>query len=175
MGTKVIPLLLIIFAVSMRLLPHPANFAPITAISIFAGVYLNKKLAFTILLASLLISDLFLGFYGLEMLLVYGSFILVILIGEKIKKHKNILTIFLGAIAGSILFYLITNFGVWALTSMYPKDFSGLLQSYIAAIPFYRNSLLGDLFYTGIFFGGYELIKILSKKILDKKYQQILF
>lgn len=175
-GFKIIPLLIICFGVISRLLPHPGNFAPIAAISLFSGVYLDKKWAFIIPLFALLFSDLFLGFYGLEMLFVYGSFVLVVLIGEGIKKHKNVLTIFLGALGASILFYLITNFGVWFLpNTMYPKNFTGLAESYIAAIPFFRNTLLGDLFYTGVFFGGYEFIKIISKNFLPQKYQKMLF
>ncbi len=174
MGTKIIPVMLIVLAVISRLLPHPANFAPITAISLFSGAYLDKKLAFIIPLIALLFSDLFLGFYGTEMIFVYGSFVLVVLIGEGIKKHKNVLTIFLGTISASLLFYLITNFGVWVVTNIYPKDFSGLFQSYIAGLPFFRNTFFGDLFYTASLFGGYEFIKTISKNFLPQKYQKML-
>lgn len=175
MGIKVIPITLIVLAIASRLFPHPANFAPIAAISLFSGVYLDKKWAFIIPLIALFVSDLILGFYGFEMIFVYGSFLFVVCIGLFIKRHKNVLTIFFGAFSASILFYLITNFGVWLLpNTMYSKDLSGLLQSYIAAIPFFRNTLFGDVFYTGVFFGGYELIKAFCKRFLPQKYLQIL-
>ncbi len=176
MGVKVIPILLIILAVMSRLLPHPANFAPITAIALFSGVYLPKKWAFALPLMALLISDFFIGFYGLEMVYVYGSFLISGLIGLMIRRKKNILTILGGALTASILFYLITNFGVWTLPySWYSKDLNGLLYSYTAALPFFRNTLLGDLFFTGVFFGGYELIKNLVKKYLPKKISNLAF
>lgn len=170
LNLKLVPVLLIIFAVASRLIPHPANFAPITALALFGGVYLHKKYAFLLPFGALFISDLFLGFYGLEMLWVYGSFFISGLIGLYIRKRKNILTIISGTLFASLLFFLITNFGVWTLPySWYSKDLAGLIQSYVAGIPFFRGTILGDLFYTGVFFGGYELALFLGKKYLPSK------
>lgn len=172
LNLKLVPILMIIFAIMARLLPHPANFAPITAMALFGGVYLPKKYAFLLPFGALIISDYFLGFYGLEMVWVYGSFFISGLIGLYIRKRKrkNILTIVSGTLLASLLFFLITNFGVWALPySWYSKDLGGLIQSYIAGIPFFRGTILGDLFYTGVFFGGYELALNLGKKYLPAK------
>lgn len=152
------PLIVIILAVVMRLVPHPPNFAPIAAMALFGGAYINKKYALVVPLVSLFVSDIFLGFYNV-MPFVYGSFLLTGLIGMWLSKHKNFKYIILCTISSSALFYLITNFGVWLMGNMYPKTLAGLSESYFMAIPFFRNTILGDVFYTGAFFGGYELAK----------------
>lgn len=175
MGTqiKILPVLIVGFAIIMRLLPHPANVAPISALALFGGVYLPKKYAFILPLVALLISDYLIGFYGLEMFFVYGSFILTSLIGLWLKAHKNTIYIIGASLTSSVLFYIITNFGVWILPySFYSKDINGLIQSYYFALPFFRNTILGDLFFAGVFFGGYELAFIIAKNYLPKKYLQ---
>jgi uncharacterized membrane protein len=161
------PLLIIFFAVSMRFLPHPPNFAPIAAMALFGGVYLNKKYALIAPLLAMFISDIFLGFHS-TIFYVYFSFILTGLIGLYLKKHKKLKNIIGGSLTASILFFLITNFGVWA-QGMYARDISGLLQSYIMGLPFFRNSLLGDLFYVGLFFGSYEFMRMLIPRIYPNK------
>lgn len=172
---KLMPITLIIFAVLMRLLPHPANFAPITALALFGGTYLPKKYAFVIPFAALFISDFFIGFYGTQMLAVYISFGIISLIGILLRNHKNIFNTFFAAITSSVLFFLITNLVYVYSNSLYPKTFEGQILSYISALPFFRGTLLGDLTYTGIFFGSYELIFRLSKKFLSKKLSSIFF
>ncbi len=162
MKTKILnllnPFLIITIAALLRLLPHPPNVAPIAAMALFGGVYLNKKYALILPLLALFISDLFLGFYGAPMMsFVYGSFLLTGCIGIFLKNHKKPAAIISAALFSSLLFYLITNFGVWLTTPLYPKTLSGLLNCYTMAIPFFRNTLLGDLFYTGIFFASYEI------------------
>ena len=152
------PMLIIIAAVLLRLVPHEPNVAPIGAMALFGGVYLTKKQALILPLLTMFISDIFLGFHS-TMPWVYGSFLLTVAIGLFLKNKTNPTNIFAASIVSSILFYLITNFGVWFSGTMYPKTMSGLMQSYIMAIPFFRNTLLGDLVYNAIFFGGYALIK----------------
>lgn len=173
---KLVPLILIIFAAVSRFLPHPPNFAPIAALALFGGVYFPKKYAFVIPLIALFLSDLFIGFYGREMLFVYGSFILTGGIGLWLKTHKNLLTVAGSSFLASVLFYLITNFGVWLYPhSFYSKDLSGLLNSYIMGIPFFRNTLLGDLFYVSLFFGSLEFSKLLAKRFLPQKLLTLLY
>jgi hypothetical protein len=156
---KLLPaFVLIALGITARFLPHPANFAPIGAIAIFSGLYLPKKWAIVLPLAAMFFSDLFIGFYSLPIMIsVYGSFIVMGLIGLWVRKNKKLSMILGGTILGSVIFYLITNGAVWAFGSLYAHNFAGLLQSYIMAIPFFRNSLLGDLFYTGILVGAYEV------------------
>ncbi len=150
--------LLILFGVTLRFIPHPANFAPIAAIGLFSGCYLKKKFAFLIPLAAMLISDYFIGFYSWKIMVsVYLSFALVGLIGLWIKNHKSVYTVLGGSLLGSALFYLVTNFAVWAFGSLYPRTWTGLLWCYTAAIPFFKNTVLGDIFYVSVLFGTYEL------------------
>lgn len=153
----------------LRILPHPPNFAPITALALFGGTYLGKKYALLVPLAAMLISDFFLGFHQ-TMPYVYGSFLVIGLIGLWLRNHKKIGTIFGATIISSILFYLVTNYGVWAIPgSIYPPTLSGLGQSFLMGLPFLRNTILGDLFYVGIMFGAYEGIKwLVAKRVLKK-------
>ncbi len=151
------PLVVIFLAVLMRLLPHPPNFAPIAAMALFGGCYLDKKYALAIPLLAMFVSDLFLGFHS-TMPFVYGSFLLIGGIGMLLKHHKRAKVIFGASLAASIGFFMITNFGVWAVTGLYPKTINGLIQSYYFALPFFHNTIAGDLLYTGLLFGGYELV-----------------
>jgi len=152
--------LLILFGVMLRFVPHPANFAPIAAIGLFSGCYLKKRYAFLLPLAAMLVSDYFIGFYSWKIMIsVYLSFALVGLIGIWIKNHKSAYTVLGGTLTGSALFYLITNFAVWAFGSLYPRTWTGLLWCYAAAIPFFRNTILGDIFYVGVLFGTYEMAR----------------
>lgn len=164
------PFLLIVLGVAMRLLPHLPNFTPIAAMGLFGGVYLNKKFALILPLAALFISDIFLGFDSLESrLTVYGSFILVGLVGLVVRKKKSIATVVFGSLAGSTIFYLITNFAFFHGTLMYPHSLSGVMASYYNALPFFRYTLLGDLVYAGLLFGAYEAVILLAKR-RDLKY-----
>ena len=152
--------ILIALGVSARLLPHPANFAPIAAIALFAGLYLPKRFAIIVPAASLLLSDIVLGFYTWQVVVsVYACFALTGIMGLYLAKQKNFATIALGTILASIIFFLVTNWAVWAFGTMYPHTTSGLMQSYIMALPFFRNSLLGDIFYTTVLVGSMELIQ----------------
>jgi hypothetical protein len=159
----ILGLVLIALAALSRLIPHPMNFAPITAIALFGGVNFNGKFSPILPLAALLISDLFLGFYA-GIAWVYGSFLLVVAIGLLIRKYKTIPVVFGATIVSSLLFFLITNFGVWQAGMFYTKNFTGLIECFVAAIPFYRNSIMGDLFYVAVMFGVYEMaLKYLPK------------
>lgn len=155
--------MLITLGMILRLLPHPPNVAPIAALGLFGGVYLNKKYAIFIPLTAMFVSDLFLGFHSL-IPWVYGSFTLVGLIGIWLRKKRSPGNVVIASLASSILFYLITNLGVWLEGKLYPPTLSGLVMSYYMAIPFFRNTIIGDLLYTGIFFGAYELANQLSHK-----------
>ena len=159
------PALIIGLAVAARLLPHLPNFAPIAAMALFGGAYLNRKYAIVIPLVAMFLSDIFIGFYSpVVMTSVYGSFVLVGLLGMWLRKRKSPSSVLAAAIGSSILFFLITNFAVWA-AGAYARDLSGLVQSYIMGLPFLKNTLAGDLFYTASFFGGYELaVRIVNSR-----------
>ncbi len=150
----------LIFAAALsRLLPHPPNVAPITALALFGGVYFGKRLAFVIPLLAMLVSDLIIGVHG-EMAWVYASFAAIVCIGFWLRGHQGVLTTIGASAAGSVLFFIVTNFGMWATPDgLDPHTRAGLGACYAAAIPFFRNTLLGDLAYTGVLFGIFELAK----------------
>ena len=155
----------ILLGALLRVIPHPANFAPIGAIALFGGVYLNKKLAVALPLAAMIVSDIFIGFDTLESrVAVYGCFVVASLMGVWIRNHKSFVTVIGGSLLSSVIFYLVTNL-VWLYEpTMYPHTWAGQIASYTNAIPFFRNTLLSDLFYVGILFGAYESVKVLSEK-----------
>ncbi len=162
------PAIFVLIAATLRLVPHAPNFAPIGAMALFGGAYLGKRYAIALPIAAMFISDLFLGFDGItSRLTVYGAFILIGLIGFWLRNHKSFQNIILASLTASILFFITTNFGVWAFGTIYPKTVEGFVACFVAAIPFFRNTVAGDLFYTGVFFGGYELVLRLaqSKKL----------
>lgn len=142
-----------------RLLPHPPNFAPVSALALFgAALFERKWLGLLAPLAAMLLSDLVLGFHGL-MPHVYGSFLLSWLIGLLLLRKPNVLNVSLAALLSSVLFFAITNFGVWYGGPFYPQTREGLLACYAAAIPFFQYTLLGDLFFSALLFGGYALLQ----------------
>lgn len=160
--TLLLPLSIIVLAAGMRLLPHIPNVAPITAMALFGGVYLNKKYALVVPLLAMLASDIFLGFSAASPF-VYGSFLLIGLIGLSLREHKRVKMVMLASLVSSLLFFVITNVGVWLVGGLYPKTTSGLVGCFGMAIPFFRNTILGDLFYSGAMFGGYELVMQMMK------------
>jgi hypothetical protein len=135
------------------------NFAPISALALFGGVYLDKKHTFLVPLAAMLVSDYFLGFYP-GMMWVYGSFVAIGVIGLWLRNHQGVATTAAATFCGSLIFFAVTNFGVWISGQVtYPKDVNGLLQCYAAAVPFFRNTLLGDAVYVTVLFGLFELAR----------------
>ena len=158
MNARVIALIAAIFtAAAMRLLPHPPNFSPVAAMALFGGAFLPRRaISFAAPLGALLVSDMVLGFYG-QMWIVYGSVALIVCLGWLLSSSRTPLRIAAAAVASSVLFYLVTNFGVWAFGDMYPKTLAGLAACYAAAIPFFQNTLVGDLVFTGLLFGGFAL------------------
>lgn len=151
--------LMVLAAAFVRLIPHPPNFAPIAAMALFGGAYFNKKsFAFAVPLAAMFLTDSIIGFHS-GMWIVYLSFALIVVIGMLMLKTVNIKNVVLASVTASISFFIITNFGVWAFGTMYPKNITGLIECYVAAIPFIHNTLIGDLFFSGIMFGVYEFAK----------------
>ena len=166
---------LILIAAFARIIPHYPNFTPLCAIALFGGKYFNNKyIAYLLPLLALWISDILInnfilnnyfdgftlfysGFYW-----QYGSFILITLIGRKTLKNISFLRLLGISISSSLLFFIISNFGVWISSSFYSKDFFGLIACYVAAIPFYYGTLSGTIFYSFFLFGSYEF---LSRKL----------
>lgn len=155
---------IILIASFSRLIPHPPNFTPIGGLAIFSGIYFDDKKAVFLPVLAMLVSDLFLGFH-LTIFFVYFSFLLMFFIGRFIRKKTNFKKLVLASLISSFLFFLITNFGVWLLFDIYPKNLNGLINCYLMALPFFRNSLLGDIFYSLLFFYGYRFLPVFLKKL----------
>jgi Family of unknown function (DUF6580) len=149
----------IVAAAALRLLPHPPNFTPIGAMALFSAAYLGRRpIAFAAPLGALLLSDLVLGFYH-GVVTVYASVALIVVLGWLVLGRVSSLRVGAAAIASSVLFFVITNFGVWLFTGFYPLTMAGLATCYIAAIPFFQNTVVGDLFYSVLLFGGFALLE----------------
>lgn len=158
MRYTILAALMIIAAAFSRLLPHPLNFTPLAAMALAGGVYLDKRFALIVPLVAMLATDWILGFYPI-LFFVYGSFIAIGFMGLWLKSHKTPLVVFGSTLLSSVLFFVVTNFGVWIVgPEMYPRTLTGLVECYVAAIPFFRNTVLGDLFYVGVLFGMFELV-----------------
>ena len=149
----------VVVAAVLRLVPHPPNFTPIGAMALFSGAYLTRRgLAFAVPLAAMMLSDAVLGFHS-GMPFVYGSVALIVAIGWLALKRVSSLRVVAAALVSSVLFFVVTNFGTWAVSGMYPMTLAGLAACYVAAIPFFQNTVVGDLFYTGVLFGGFALLE----------------
>ena len=155
----------ILLAAALRLVPHPPNFTPIGAMALFSGAYLGRRaLAFVAPLGAMLLSDALLGFYS-GFWITYLAIGLVVLIGWLALSRVSPLRVGAAAIASSITFFLVSNFGTWALSGMYPHSGAGLAACYIAAVPFFQNTLAGDLFYATLLFGGFRIAELLVPRI----------
>lgn len=149
----------------LRLVDHIDNFTPVIAIALFSGAILRSWWAYVVPFISIALSDVLLqwqagiGFYP-DQGFVYGSYALIVLLSGALLKNRSSkpLSIMGGALGAPTLFYLVTNFGSWLMYDMYAASFSGLIQSYVAAIPFYRANILSTLIYVPVLFGAYHVI-----------------
>lgn len=144
--------LVVIAAGIMRLLPHPPNFTPIGALALYGGaMFTRRRYGFLLVSLTMLLSDMILGFHQ-TMFAVYFSFLCIFLLGSFFHKNPKFSVLLGSSILSSLIFFIVTNFAVWLQLEMYPKTWLGLLQCYTAALPFFRNTFAGDLFYNCVFF-----------------------
>ena len=160
-----------ILAVALiRLIPHPPNFSPVEAMALFGGAYFARKsLAILVPLIALFVSDLALGllmggeyfsyFVSAGFWLVYLTIAALAVLGFGLRKHVSVLRVGGYSVASAVIFFLVTNFGVWYGSAFFPQTAAGLAAAYVAGLPFFQNGLLGTLFYATVLFGGYELLK----------------
>jgi len=162
-NNKIVPALIGLAAVA-RLIPHPWNFTPMMALGLYAGAR-SKRLRTGVLvtLLALFLSDAVMGFYR-GMWYVYAASLVPVLVGRFIRQQDSVSAILGGGLLSSLSFFLITNFMVWATGQLYPHTASGLSACFVAGIPFYRNQLLGDAFYTVALFGSHALISRLFRQ-----------
>lgn len=150
---------LIVLAAASRLLPHPPNFAPVAAMGLFAGAFAGRRNAWLVAFGALLASDLFLGFYHpVSMFWNYLAYATCILLGSGwLARQRSFGRIAGAVLASAVTFFVLSNFGMWA-SGYYPRTWDGLVQCYVQALPFFRNTLASDVFYSAILFGGYALL-----------------
>lgn len=160
---------MVVAAAATRLLPHPMNFAPIAAMALFgAATFERRWQAVVVPFAAMFLSDCGLQVahhYGLTRSwgfhagwwVVYGSFALILGIGFLLRDRRRPLMIALATVSSSVLFFAVSNFAVWASGTLYPLTGEGLLRCYVAAIPFFQNTLLGDAVYSTALFGSVAL------------------
>lgn len=172
---KILAISLIAIAIIFRMFPMIPNFQPIMGIALFAGYIFsnNSKFAFFIPLVAMIISDIFLeifssslfgyhiGFHS-TILFVYAAFLMITLQGKLFVKNNTILSVFANSLAGSILFFIVTNFGSWLFglsieNIPYEKSLAGLIYCYTAAIPFYKNTLVSSVIFSFALFGAFSL------------------
>ncbi|MBN1463049.1 MAG: hypothetical protein JXQ69_06445 [Paludibacteraceae bacterium] len=165
---SVISSILLLAAIS-RLIPHPSNFSPIGGMALFGAAYYSKKYwAFIIPVLTMWLSDLvvnnvvygqyfpqFVWFYE-GYYWTYSAFLLITLVGLVLLKRIKLKNLLAATLSASLIFYLVSNFGVWFSTNMYPKNISGLIACYVAGLPFLKNTLMGDFVYTTVLFGLFE-------------------
>jgi hypothetical protein len=148
---------IILAAAVFRVLHVVPNVSPVAAVALFAGAqFADRRMAFAVPLAAMLISDLFLGLHA-TLPFVYAAFALTVLLGTLLRGRSSPLAVLGTATAASLLFFLLTNLGVWLTSDLYAPTAEGLAQAYAAGLPFYRNTLAGDLLFTGLLFGGFAL------------------
>lgn len=154
------------FAVVARILPHPDNFAPVAALGMLGGyLFASRKLGVSVVFAAMLISDLFIGIESLELrLAIYGGLAVAVFAGSMLRSAGENRTFFMGipvaSVGSSLAFFLISNFAVWVFSGMYTHTVAGFILCYVNAIPFFWNTLAGDLFYSGALLGMARMMQI---------------
>ena len=167
---KTIALVFLVVGAVVRLLPHPSNVTPLTAMALLAGAQFRPLAAIGLAVGAMWLGDVALG-WGVQNLMGYPALALTALVGARLQRmfsasgvwHRRCLTpnctaVAVASLSGSTLFFLLSNFGVWLEGWLYPRTWEGLVTCYVAGLPFYRNQLLGDLGYTALFFGGVALM-----------------
>ena len=156
---EILPISLILILALFRLIPHPPNFTPVIAVAIMSSYFFRNLYSSVIVLsASMLLADVFIGFYN-NMLFVYLSLFLTTFAFFKLNKRINYKSLFLFGFLGSFIFYLISNLGVWVLSDMYEKNINGLLYCYFLAIPFFKNTILSTIIFSYAAFFANDILK----------------
>ena len=161
---------MILLAASTRILPHPYNVTPVAGMALLGAAYFtNRYVALLVPFLALWLSNLALdnllyasyyeGFVWFSQPVVFLAFGLIVVLGWLMLKKVTPLRLFGASLGSSVLFYLVSNFGVWMNDGMYPADLSGLMACYAAGLPFFRNTLLGDLFFVSVLFGTFEWLQ----------------
>lgn len=149
---------LIVAVAATRFFPHPPNFNPVMAIALFgSAVFANRYLGLAIAIGAMVVSDLFLGMHS-TLPFVYGSMLLAAILGHYLRQNRSVFKIVGTTFAASVLFFVVTNLGVFIMQDMYAKTLQGLAECYAMALPFFQNSLAGDLVFSSVLFALHHLL-----------------
>ena len=179
----VILAVLIALGVAGRLLPHPPNFTPMAAIALFAGfIFIKRYMAVVAVVSTMILCDYFafgslsVSWFGSKsMFVVYIALLFPIVFKNFLQRKLGVLRIFGAAFASSTVFFLATNFAVWAFSPMYEKTLEGLVLCYTMAIPFFQNTIAGDLIWSGVIFGTYLALRNYSNLQIFKQKDTLIF
>ncbi len=151
--------IMILAAAFTRLIPHPPNFTAVGAMALFGGAYFSeKKFAFIVPMIAMLLTDLIIGFHN-GMLSVYLSFVIIVGVGIVLSRNIKFKNVVAASLFSSILFFVLTNFQMWVQSPLYAKNISGLIACYVAAIPFFHHTIIGDLVFVGSLFGLFAVLQ----------------
>jgi len=165
-------LAIIALAAALRIAPHPWNFTPFGGMALFSGAIIrDRRLAFFFPILALFVGDIFIGLHRLVPV-VYASFLVSVAIGFWLRDRRSLGRITRATLLGAIQFFLVTNFGVWALGLSYPRNSAGLLACYVAGIPFFWNTLAGDAVYATLLFGGFALAERLFPALREPSFEK---
>lgn len=165
-----IALMLIVLGVTLRLLPHPANFAPVTAIALFGGATLPRRYAVAVPLLAMMVSDTLIGWYSM-MPVTWGCYALIALASSAWLRGRGVGRGIVLTASSSVFFFLVTNFAVWVGGGLYPHSLAGLQHCFVMALPFFRNTALSDAIYTASLFSLYVLATRAGKHLINPKAQ----
>jgi hypothetical protein len=179
----VILAVLIALGVAGRLLPHPPNFTPMAAIALFAGfIFVKRYMSVVAVVVTMLLCDYFAfgslsaeWFGSKSMFVVYLALLFPIVFKKFLQKKLGVLRIAGAAFASSSVFFIATNFAVWAFSPMYAKTFEGLVLCYTMAIPFFQNTIVGDLIWSGAIFGAYLALRNYSNLQIFNQKDSLIF
>tara|TARA_B110000438_G_C15806446_1_gene647611 strand:- start:1721 stop:2323 length:603 start_codon:yes stop_codon:yes gene_type:complete len=157
---KIIVFLISVLILSQfRLIDHPWNFTPVIAFGILAGYYLkNVFYGYALIILSMILGDLIIGFHNL-IFFTYLGLLFSVVIGKYIQQLK-IKQIFLSSIASAVIFFVISNFGVWLLGGFYELTLQDLVKCYVVAIPFFRSTLISTIIFTIVFKTALDQLKL---------------
>lgn len=147
--------IILVIGVLTRFADHAPNFTPAVALALFGGVYLPRKFALIVPILFMFISDLVIGFHN-TMFFTWGSVFLISWIGIWVRERKNFPVFMMSGVASAVLFFIVTNLGAWP--TLYPMTWQGLVECYVAAIPFFRNTFVSTIVYCAVFYGVYEFV-----------------
>lgn len=158
MSRSLIVIVICLAAIALRITEIlPSNFSPVAAVALFGAAFMTNRMAGLLIpLVIMILSDVVLGFHGAAPA-VYAGFLIIGLIGLTMRNNPTVAKAVGGVIVGSVVFFLLTNAAVWLTSGFYAPGFEGLIESYTSGLPFFRNTLIGNVVFTVALFAGFNL------------------